>query len=254
MLFAIRVVGVQKLVCPWRIGAFKELGIKLLYLPVVMGLPEVFLAINGIEGLLTDCRMWLIVVFDTAGSTAVNAAARAGHDFDEVIGTIACKHLFNDFTGIFEPVTDGNVDLRSVAEVYDGFSNTVKTTQRRKFDLFEFRTIDGMIDRAYRCFHNTAGRSENGSGSSGFAHERIVKIRGLQLADIDSLTAKKPGKFSDGQYHIDIGVSTTLEVGAGGLILFCRTGHDGNDADLVGGNFHLFREIGARQRAKDLLW
>ena len=109
-------------------------------------------------------------------SAAVDAAARAGHDFNEGIICFACTNLVHDSLCIGKSGCDCNLNAYSACFI-SSFLNSFESTNFLEFD----RAVVGFAGQfpncgTKSCFHNTTGNTEDNSCTGTLAHGIGVRV------------------------------------------------------------------------------
>lgn len=97
-------------------------------------------------------------------AAATDAAAWAGHDFDEVIGAGALLDLFHDAAGIAQCMGNADADLTPV-DVYAAFLDAFEAADFVERKFFECLASEFFVDCAQGSFHDTASCAEDSSGT-----------------------------------------------------------------------------------------
>ena len=122
-------------------------------------------------------------------AAAGDAAARAGHHFDEVIELVrfACVETADELARIGGAVDDGNVDV--VAGDRDGRLLHVLHAAHGGEVIELGRSLFAgqmAVGGAKRSLHDAAGIAEDGAGARAFAHQAVVLAVG-QIGEADAL-------------------------------------------------------------------
>lgn len=188
------------------------------------------LAVDGVHALLDDVA--LAVVVGLAG--AADAAARAGHDLDEVVAVgVAVAHLFHELAGIRETVADGDLHGQAV-EVDGGLADAVAEDAAALLEVNLREGLAGvhLVGGTEGSLHNAAGSAEDDGGTSGLA-ERAIEVLLRHAVEVNVALFEHVGELTGGEAEVDILVGAVAELRTGALALLGQAGHDGHADDIL---------------------
>ena len=129
-----------------------------------------------------------------------------------------------------------------------------------KCDGVSFRSRQLIVDGSKRCFHNTAGHTEDNACAGVVAHDVLVPTFVGETLKDDAGTLDHSGQFSRGDDSIDIRKTIHLKLLALALVLLSGTRHDGDYENVLGchvvdlgpvgfddGSLHLVRGLAGGQ-------
>ena len=165
-------MGVQQFVCLAFQGCTEEFFVDAHNFRIFMRFSHGEILVDFIESLhaLGAARVRRIERL----SSAALAAAGAGHDFDEIVGTFAGLEFIHDVLGILERVCDGDAHL-ALAEVDGRFLDAVHAAHGEKVDGGEHLARSLFVDCAQCGFHDAARRTEDRARARACA-ERAVEV------------------------------------------------------------------------------
>ena len=179
-------------------------------------------------------------------TAAVDAAARARHDLDEIVLLFARLDLFEERLGIFKPGSGGNAQGMSrdeVGRLLDG----VGTAYGKEVEHFKV-AVQHVRRRSQRRFHDAARRAEDGAAARR-GREGVVELFVGQLRKLDARGLDHARKFARRDRRIDF----ALHFGAVALVLLRRAGDDGDGIEILGTDVVFFAPVRLEERAEHLL-
>ena len=250
-LFAF-ISGVKKFMCFMGVRFAEEFFIKFLNLGVFVAETENVSLVFGIKSGSTFLEIGIknIVVFvgkenrtDIRLAAAVDAAAGASHNFDELIRAFAFSDLVHENFCVLHSVCYRKTE--DLAVDFDlGFLDSVKSADGSEGDCAVFLAGENMVNSSESCFHNAAGYAEDNACAGSFAHNILVEVFIRKFAEYDTAAADHICKFADGKNCVN--VFKTFCVDHFGSFFFkflCGTGHDGNNEDILGVDSVFFRIV-----------
>ena len=186
-------------------------------------------------------------------AAARDAAAGAGHHFDEMVllAERARTQTVEEFAGRLRAVDDGDVDgefahlqgrLLDVLQTAHGLQ--VEEDGRRLF------AGDEAVGRAKGGFHHAARIAEDHGGAGTFAHQTVVGAVGKGV-EVDAGIAGPVGELGRGHHEVHVAHRRIAELAAGGVHfvaadfgLLGGAGGDGHVDDLLRIEPHLLGEVG----------
>ena len=223
------------------IGFAEELFIKFLNLGVLMAETENVSLVFGIKCVCTFLEISIenIVVFvgkeygaDIRLAAAVDAAAGATHDLDELIGAFAVADLVHKNFCVLHAVCNSKTEDLSV-DLDLGFFDAVKSADGSESDSAVFFAGENVVNSSESCFHNTAGYAEDYACAGCFAHDILVKFFIRKFVEYDTAAADHFCKFANSENCVN--VFKTFCVDHFGSFFFkflCGAGHDGNHENI----------------------
>lgn len=214
-----------------------------------MRIAKLGVAIQMIQRIGTLSRK-LLPVMDRLSASAA-AAARTSHNLDEIIGYFLPAHGLDESAGISESADDSTA-YRDSLYFKCGFLPAIHTADIRKCIRICIFTGHKIIGTAQGSFHDTAGSSENHTGSTGRS-KRVIQWMILQIADIDMLGMDHTDYLTGCQNDIHITVTGIIHDRNINFMLLCDTWHDRNIVNARWINTKLFRKPCFRNSTKHLM-
>ena len=178
-------------------------------------------------------------------AAAGDAAARAGHHFDEVELRLAGLDLLDQFAGVGKAVHHRDAEL--FAGDFEGrFLARSQAAGLLEIDLLKGFAADLFDREAQGRFHHAAGGSEDHAAAGGEA-ERHVESRRFEFIEFDSHRFDHRSEFYGGQHVIDLGTAVALELRQLRLEFLRGAGHHRNHDQI----FRLHAELGGQGLAGD---
>lgn len=124
-------------------------------------------------------------------SAAAHAAARTGHDFNEVVEHFFLAYRFDQPAGVAKTADHGNLD-GGAGDIDRGFSPAVHAADTVKSVRFRILSCSHVVAGAQRCFHDAAGGAEDHAGAGTFPARRIefvfrqtvdINVQGTEIID-----------------------------------------------------------------------
>ena len=227
----------------------------------VQGLRALFLV--GVEDVIFFIRQEAFA--DVRLAAAVDTAARAAHDLDELILGLAGADLIEENAGGLHTGSDRDIDDGAV-DVDGSFADTgIMAADFVEFDLLVFLADELEVDGTQGSFHNTAGHTEDYAGAGVITHDiRIPIFIGQAVVD-DTGALDHAGEFAGGDDGIHIRNPIDLFLFAFFFELLGDAGHDGDDEDVLriialflspvgldDGALHLMRGLAAGQMRQQI--
>ena len=262
----------EKLVSLMGVRLAEEFLVKFLYLGVFVALAKNVSLVLGIKcgGTFLHIGIKDIVVLigkeygtNIRLATAVNTAAGASHDLDELIGAFAFTDLVHKNFCVLHAVCNGKTEDLSVD--FDlGFFDAVKSADGSESDGAVFFSGKYMINGTKSSFHNAAGYAEDYACAGSFAHDIRIEFFIGKFGENDTAAADHFGKFTGGDNCVN--VFKAFCVHHFGTLFFkflCGAGHYGNNKNIFGvksvflcvialddGTLHLVRRFAGRKVVK----
>ena len=245
--------GVEKFVCFMGVRLAEEFFIKSLNLGVLMALAKNVSLVLGIKRgsalLHIGIKNIVVLVGKEYGANiglaaAVDAAAGAAHDFDELIGAFAFADLVHKDFCIFHAV--GNSKAKDLAVDFDlGFLDAVESTYGSEGDGAVFLAGKNVVNGTESCFHNAAGYAEDNACAGCFAHDVGIEFLIRKLVENDTAAADHFCKFAGSKNGVNIFKAVFIyHFGTLFFKFLCGAGHDGYNKDIFGVDAILFCIIG----------
>ena len=178
---------VQKLLSELAARLSEELSIHILHLSIVHGYSLRHHLVFLIEGLhtpylvlVTDARF--LAAGDDGLAAAVNAAARATHNFDKGILGCTCTYFIEKRLSAGHGRCDRDPDLLAV-QVDLCLLDACHTTACFKIYVLKRLAVEDLLDCTQSSFHNTAGRTEDNTCTGVLSAEVLIEL--LVFKDID---------------------------------------------------------------------
>jgi len=163
-------------------------------------------------------------------SAAVDAAAGATHDFDEVVLLVGRFQMLHEIPDGFSAGDDGDVDGGS-GDVVGRFADVFQPADVVEFNRRRMAFQD-LGDRSERGFHDASGDPEN-RGRAGVLGQFAIRTDGIELAEFDAFVANQPGDFTCCKDDIDVTVAISAHIGTQGFRFFGNARHDRNRNDVL---------------------
>ena len=164
-------------------------------------------------------------------TAAVDTAAGAAHDLNELIVSFTCADLVEDDSSVLQ--TGGNGYLNGHAgDIIGRFLDTVGTANFFVVDLLEIFAGQNVSNGSERCFHNAAGRAEDGACAGADRHDRIKLVIG-KIGELDTRGLDHLRKLSGGDGDVVVLHTVATLIVTGDLELLGYAGHDRYDNDVV---------------------
>ena len=219
-----------------------------------MRLTDGLCSIVAVEGLGTD-RAYIMCIAEACRhkrlTAAVDAAARAAHDLDEVVVLLAALDSIKKLSCIAKARSNCDVDGHAghiIGCLLDAFC----TTNLCEFNSLKFFTCQSLNCCTKSCLHNAAGCAEDDSRAGGFA-ERVIKGLFRKVIEADRHLLDHAGQLSGCDRDIDIRIAGSALVFSADLKLLGCTRHDADADDLGRVNTHLLCIVGLQCCAEHLL-
>ena len=135
-------------------------------------------------------------------SAAVDAAAGATHDLDEMIGGCAGLHLLHERVGIGGAAGDRHLELEAGHFIFR-FLHAVHAAHVGEIHVVERLAGERFNGRAESSFHYAARRAKD-DGRAGALAERIVEFLIRQVLKVDASALNHAGKLAGGERDIHI--------------------------------------------------
>lgn len=175
-------------------------------------------------------------------AATANAAAGTRHDFDEIVGAQSLFDLFHDAAGILERMRYADADFTAF-QVDGALFDPGETAYFGKFQFLQCFAGDLFVYGTQGCFHNTAGGTEDCTGT-GTESKRIVKCTFWQILEGQANVLDELDELAGGKDNVDILSAVAAHFRPGGLKFLSRAGHDGDRDDIVHVDAGIFRIIG----------
>ena len=223
------------------IGFAKEFFIKFLNLGVFVALAENVSLVFGIKCGSTFLKISIenIVAFigkengaNVRLAAAVDAAAGASHDFDELIRAFAFSDLVHKNFCVLHSVC--NSETENLAVDFDlGFFDAVKSADGSESNCAVFLAGENVVNGSESRFHNAAGYAEDNACAGSFAHDILVEFFVRKFGEYDTASADHIAEFAGCDNCVN--VFKTFAVNHFGSFFFkllCSAGHYGNNKDI----------------------
>ena len=225
------------------IGFAKEFFIKFLDLGVFVALTENVSLVFGIKcgSAFLKISIENIVAFigkengaNVRLAAAVDAAAGASHDFDELIRAFAFSDLVHKNFCVLHSVR--NSETEDLAVDFDlGFFDAVKSADGSESNCAVFLAGENVVNGSESRFHNAAGYAEDNACAGSFAHNILVEIFIGKSVENNTAAADHFCKFAGGDNCINVFESCFVyHFGAFFFKFLCGAGHYGNNEDISG--------------------
>ena len=184
-------------------------------------------------------------------TAAVDAAARAAHNLDELIGRLARADLVEQLRRVLESGGDRNLDLHA-CNVVGRFLDRVGAADFVVIDGLEILACQLVRYGTESRFHNAAGRAEDGARAGTDRHDGIELLVGksgeLDAGGLDHLRKLTGGDGDVVVLHVVAALVGTLD-----LEFLRYAGHYGYDHDISGVDARLLGVVGLNHCALHLL-
>ena len=184
-------------------------------------------------------------------TAAVDAAAGAAHDLDEVIVGSAVLDLLHNRVGVCKSADYADLYLHAVDGV-GSFLYSVGAANLGEVEALELLAGELLNGGSQRRFHNAACCAED-NGRAGGVAQRIVKLLVGQVLEVYSRALDHSAELSRGQRVVNIRIAGRRLIVALGLELLRRAGHDADNDDILRVDAHLLGIPGLDYRARHLL-
>ena len=174
-------------------------------------------------------------------SASADAAAGAGHDFDEVVRAGSLPDLLHDDAGVPQGMSYGDTDFPAVQR-HGAFLDSVESADIVEVEFFQCFAGDFFVDRAQGRFHDAACGAEDRAGA-GAGAERAVKVALRQIAEGKTDVFDELDELARGEDDIDVLHAVASHFRPGGFKFLGGTRHDGHGDDLADVDAGLFRII-----------
>ncbi len=240
--FAGRIAGMQQFMGFVGVRFAKELFVQFDDLRVVVRLTDGLAFVFAVQSLRALFLVGIddVIIFvgqeaaaDVRLAAAVDTAAGAAHDLDELILGFAGTDLIQQDAGGFH--TGGNSDIDNcTVDIDGGFADTgVMAADFVEFDLIVFLADELEVDSTQGSFHNTTGHAEDNAGTGVIAHDILIPIFIGEAVIDDTGALDHAGEFAGCDDGIDVGNIVDLFLFAFLFELLGDTGHDGNNEDVL---------------------
>ena len=254
--------SMEKLVSLMGVRLAEKFLVKFLYLGVFMALAKNVSLVLGIKCGSTFLHISIKnIVFlvrkeygtDIGLAAAVDAAAGAAHDFDEMIGAFSLADLFHKNFCVFHSV--GNGKTKNLAVDFNlGFFDSVETANGGESDCSVFLAGKNVVNGTKSSFHNAAGYAEDNARAGSFAHDIRIKFLIRKFCENNTASADHIAKFTGGDNGINVFKAFGVyHFGTFFFKFFCGAGHYGNNKNIFGVNAVFFRIIAFNDGALHLM-
>ncbi len=243
ILRALYIGGVQQLVSLMAVGLAEELIVKLLDIGILVALADgliLILNVKSLGALGADIAIAANGSADDRLTAAVYAAARAAHDFDEVILLLAGLYGIEKLSSAARGGGDGDANV-DISNLYGGFLNSLNAADSGEVHILK-GLAGNLISGTQSGFHNSAGCAED-YGSAGGRAEHRIEILVSQLHEVDACHLNHLCKLAGGDDLINIRLARSGQLRALCLELLRGAGHDGNNLNVLLVPAHLIRII-----------
>ena len=160
------ILGMEQVVCFFTAGSTEELFVESLDIRVFVRAADDFAFVFGIETFHALFKQFGIAVQEGL-TAAVDTAAGTSHDFDSLEAVFVSADHIENFACITETGADSNVDGFTGSDFDFGFFDTVETADCAEIDsvAFEVFAVEHVVNGTACSFENTAGNTENVSGT-----------------------------------------------------------------------------------------
>jgi len=262
----------EKLVSLMGVRLAEEFLIKFLDLGVLMALAKNASLVLGIKCGSTFLHIGIKDIVVLIGkeygtnirlTAAVNTAAGASHDLDELIGAFAFTDLVHKNFCVLHAVCNGKTKDLSV-DLDLGFFDAVKSADGSESDCSVFLAGKNVVNSTKSSFHNAAGYAEDNARAGSFAHDIRIKFLIRKFCENNTASADHIAKFTGGDNCVN--VFKAFCVHHFGTLFFkflCGAGHYGNNKNIFGvksvflcvialddGTLHLMRRFAGRKMVK----
>ena len=221
----------------------EEFFIKFLNLGVLVALAKNISLVFGIKCGSTFLKISVedVVFFvrkeygtDIRLAAAVDAAAGASHDFDELIRAFAFSDLVHKNFCVLHSVC--NSETENLAVDFDlGFFDAVKSADGSESNCAVFLAGENVVNGSESRFHNAAGYAEDYACAGSFAHDILVKVFIRKFVENNTASADHIGKFANGENRVNVFKAFCVDhFGSFFFKFLCGAGHDGNNENIFG--------------------
>ena len=258
------IVGVEQAMCLVTIGCiFEILFVDRGNLFVVLSSTELEVRVVTIEAGGTH-RDDFVGHEHVRLTSAIDAAAGASHDFDDVIFLLALANHLANFVDVGKAKDLAEIEL-DAGDFDFGFADAFGTTEGFEIEVFGFLAGEFFGCETNDSFGHTAGCAVNDASAAFEAHGIVAGFVG-QAVEVNAEFADEVGQFCGRHRDIDVADAVMAEFFAGNFEFLGRAGHDGNDedvlvlfADFLGqhaaeeGGAHFLRGFAAGEAAEHIL-
>ncbi len=182
---------------------------------------------------------------------AIDTAARASHDFDDMIFLLAFANHLADLVGIGETKDLAEIEL-DAGDFDFCFADAFGTTEGLEIEVFGFLARELFSGKADDGFGHAAGGTVN-DASTGFEAHRIVAGLFGQAVEVNAELADEIGQLCGRHRDIDIADAVVAEFFARDFELLGRARHDRDDEDVLVVFAEFFGKDAAEHRGAHLL-
>lgn len=173
-------------------------------------------------------------------STAIDAAAWAAHDLDEVILGGAILYLLKELSSIDHARGDGDADLGAL-DIKGRFPNGLESTDWEEVDWFHLFAGKHVVGGADRGFHDATGDAEDDGRAGVVTDDIVVEFLFGEAVPDDTGTSDEIAKLTGGEGQIDVADTVFAnELFALDFIFLRGARNEGNDIDVLLVPAHLF--------------
>ena len=155
---------------------------------------------------------------------AIDAAAGACHDFDNVIFLLAFANHLADFVSVGKAEDLAEIEL-DAGDFDFGFADAFAATEGFEIEVFGFLAGEFFGGEADDGFGDTTGCAVD-DASAGFEAHRIVASFVGKAVEIDAEFTDEVGQFCGRHRDIDVADAVVAEFFAGDFEFLGRAGHD----------------------------
>ena len=184
-------------------------------------------------------------------SGAANAAAGAGHDFDQVVLALPAPHLLDHVHGVLQSVDHRQLKFH-LAGRDGGLAQPVLAADVGKIDRVERHALQRLHRVAQHGLGHAAACAKNDPGA-GLEPQRHVERLRFKISKPKASLLNHPGKLLCREHVIDLGPAVGGKLRQLGLELLRRAGHDRHHDQVVGRHAQPLGQNPLGQRAKHLL-
>ena len=172
-------------------------------------------------------------------SAAADTSARAGHDFDEIIGNLTLIEGCQKLVGIAESIDNSNLKL-DTGKVKCRFFPAVHTADCLESVRIRIRSCYQEVSGAQSSFHNTTGCAKDIAGAGADAQRHVERFR-CEISRIDMCGSDQADDFSVCECNVDIRITAGIIHALNcALMLLCETRHDRDRENLARVNTEVF--------------
>ena len=184
-------------------------------------------------------------------TAAVDTAAGAGHELDEVVVLLAGLDHIQDLADICQAGGHADVHIHT-GNVVGGFLDAFDTA-----DVHEVGTGQSLAGEPFHSgtqssFHNAAGGTEDDSRAGAFA-QRMIKVFLRQIVPADAGALDHAGQLTGGHGVVHVGQAGTGLIVTADLELLRGAGHNGDGDNVLRVDAHLLGEVALGDGALHLL-